>query len=208
MNTAHISRHLSWRAHPRVTALAVGLAAGAMPLAASAAESAGIAALGINLPGLVAQLVNFTILLIVLRKFLFGPIVKMVDERKRRIEEGLHASEAAAQAAESSQIAARAALDEARAEGQALVGRAQETATRLRAELETQARADADRIVARAREEMEQERVQAVQALRAEFADLTVRAAERVVGQSLDRNAHQRLIDEALVNSNFGRGSN
>ena len=56
---------------------------------------------------------------------------------------------------------------------------------------------------------MEQERLQAVQALRAEFADLTVRAAERVVGQALDRNAHQRLIDEVLVNSDFGRdGSN
>ena len=217
MSTAKISRHRLGRAlrrphpraHARSMALAAGLLAAAMPLVALAAEeSAGIAALGINLPGLVAQLVNFTILLIVLRKFLFGPIVKMVDERKRRIEEGLHASEAAAQAAESSQIAARQALEEARAEGQALVGRAQETANRLRAELETQARADADRIVARAREEMEQQRVQAVQALRAEFADLTVRAAERVVGQSLDRAAHQRLIDEALVNSNFGRGSN
>ena len=206
-------RHLPlsglWRAHPRVTALAAGFAAASVPLVASAAEeSAGIAALGINLPGLVAQLVNFTILLVVLRMFLFGPIVKMVDERKRRIEEGLRASEAAAQAAETSQVAARQALDEARAEGRELVARAQETANRLRAELEQGARTDAERIVTRAREEIEQERQQAVQALRAEFADLTVRAAERVVGQALDRSAHQRLIDEVLVNSDFGRGSN
>ena len=178
-----MSRHLpqfgSWYAHPRVTAVAAGLAAAAVPLVASAAEgeATGIAALGISLPGLVVQLVNFAILLVVLRMFLFGPITKMVDERKRRIEEGLHASEAAAQAAESSQVAARQALDEARDEGRELVARAQETAARLRTELEQGARTDAERIVARAREEMEQERQQAVQALRAEFADLTVRAA-------------------------------
>ena len=87
------------------------------------------------------------------------------------------------------------------------MARAQETAGRLRGELEQQARADADRIVARAREEMEQERVQAVEALRAEFASLTVLAAERVIGQALDRSAHQRLIDEVLVNSDFARNA-
>jgi len=191
----------------RVSALAIGLAAAAMPLVASAQEESagGIAALGLNLPGLITQLVNFTILLVALRIFLWKPILKMLDERKHRIEEGLRASEAAASAAEQSQVAARAALEDARAEGRDLVARAQETAGRLRTELEQQARADADRIVERARQEMEQERLQAVQSLRAEFADLTVRAAERVVGQSLDRSAHQRLIDEVLVNSDFGR---
>ncbi|MGE3855699.1 MAG: F0F1 ATP synthase subunit B [Dehalococcoidia bacterium] len=193
-------------ARTRLLALGLGLTAASTPLVASAAESTGgIAALGLNLPGLVTQLVNFAILLVVLRLFLWGPILTMLDERKRRIEEGLHASEAAAAAAELSQVAARAALEDARAEGRDLVARAQETANRLRTELEQQARADADRIVERARQEMEQERLQAVQALRAEFADLTVRAAERVVGQSLDRSAHQRLIDEVMVNSDFGR---
>ena len=72
-------------------------------------------------------------------------------------------------------------------------------------ELETQARREADAIVERARAEIERERQQAIQSLRAEFADLTVRAAERVVGQSLDRTAHQRLIDETLATSSFGR---
>ena len=203
-------RGLMSRMRSRMLAVAFGLTAAAMPMAASAAEGpSGIAALGLNLPGLVTQLVNFAILLVLLRMFLWGPILKMLDERKRRIEEGLKASEAAASAAEQSQVAAQAAFEAARAEGRDLVARAQETAGRLRTELETQAKADADRIVERARQEMEQERLQAVQALRAEFADLTVRAAERVVGQSLDRTAHQRLIDEVLVNSDFGRdGSN
>ena len=205
------ARGWAFGARPRIAALGLGLVAAAMPLVAHAEEESagGIAALGISLPGLITQLVNFAILLVVLRLLLWGPILKVLDERKRRIEEGLHASEAAAEAAAESQVAARAALEEARAEGRDLIARTQETAARLKSELEVQARADADRIVERARQEMEQERLQAVQALRAEFADLTVRAAERVVGQALDRNAHQRLIDEVLVNSDFGRdGSN
>lgn len=206
MRAMQTLRGLVAGARTRLLALALGLTMAATPMVASAAESSGgIAALGLNLPGLVTQLVNFAILLVLLRLFLWGPILKMLDERKRRIEEGLHASERAAEAAEQSQVAARAALEDARAEGRDLVARAQETAARLQAELETQARASADRIVESARQQMEQERLQAVQALRAEFADLTVRAAERVVGQSLDRNAHQRLIDEVMVNSDFGR---
>lgn len=187
-----------------VTALVVGGLLAVMPATASAAEEAGgIAALGLNLPGLIAQLVNFTILLVILRLFLFKPIMKVVDERKQRIEEGLVASEKAAQAAEQSQDESRRVLEEARAEGRELIQRAQETSGRLREELEAQARRDAEQIVQRARAEMELESQRAIQALRSEFADLTVRAAERVVGQSLDRDAHQRLIDEVLVNSSF-----
>jgi len=190
-------------------AVGVGALLAVVPASASAAEEAGgIAALGLNLPGLIAQLVNFTILLIVLRLFLFKPIMKVVDERKRRIEEGLQASEQAAHAAEQSQEESLRALEEVRAEGRELVQRAQETSARLREELETQARRDEQQIVERARAEMELESQRAIQALRAEFADLPVRAAERVVGQSLDRDAHQRLIDEVLVNSSFGRDGN
>jgi F-type H+-transporting ATPase subunit b len=96
-------------------------------------------------------------------------------------------------------------MDEARAEGRELVARSQQTADRLRAELEERARADAEQIVTRAREEIQSERDQAIQQLRREFTDLTMTAAERVIGQSLDRDAHQRLIDEVLVNSEFGQ---
>lgn len=187
----------------RVTAMLAGGALAALPAVASAQESGGIAALGVSLPGLIAQLVNFAILLVILRLFLFGPIMRMVDERRRRIEEGLQASERAANAAEQSESESRRILEEARAEGREMVARSQETAGRFREELEAQARRDAEQIVARARAEMELESQRAIQGLRAEFADLAIRAAERVVGQSLDRAAHQRLIDEVLVTSSF-----
>ena len=89
------------------SALSVLLAA--LPVAASAAEeSGGIASLGFSVPGLITQLVNFTILLIALRAFLYGPILKVLDERKRRIQEGIDRAAQAASAAQSSEEIGRA----------------------------------------------------------------------------------------------------
>lgn len=193
----------------RLAALAAGVMLAALPASAMAAEeSGGISALGFNLPGLIAQLINFAILLIVLRLFLFGPIMNMLDERKRRIEEGLAKSEEAASMAEASEQQSQQVLAEARAEAQRLLAGAQQSAASLRAELEEQARASAERIRTDAQASIQAERDQAILALRAEFADLTITAAERVVGQSLDRSAHQRLIDDVLVESSFGQNGN
>lgn len=186
-------------------ALALALALVWLPVAASAAEEpSGIASLGFSLPGLIAQLINFGILLVALQMFLYKPLLKVLDERKRRIQEGIDAAASAASAAATSEVEARRAMEGARAEGQAAVARATEAAARLREELETRARADAEQIVARAREEIVLERDQALEQLRREFADLAITAAERVIAQSLDRGAHQRLIDEVLAQSQLG----
>ncbi len=196
-------------ARSRFAAALAGASLAALPAVTQAQEaegSGGIAALGFNLPGLIAQLINFALLLVVLRLFLYKPVLNLLDERKRRIQEGLERAEQAAEQALASEGEARRVVEEARAEGQQAVARAQEAAQRLRVELEERARADADQIVQRAREEVRTERDQAIQQLRAEFTDLTIAAAERVIGQSLDRAAHQRLIDEVLVTSEFGQG--
>jgi F-type H+-transporting ATPase subunit b len=163
----------------------------------------GIADLGINLPVLIAQLVNFTILLIVLRLVAWGPLTRMLDERREKIRESLAAAdEAKAQVAESGRQA-QEQIDAARREGQALIAQSQEIASRLQADARTQAQSDAEAILARARAEIALERDTAIADLRKEFADLTIAAAEKVINQSLDRNEHRRLIDEALAQSSF-----
>lgn len=176
-------------------------------VAHAAEEGGGIAALGFNLPGLIAQLINFGLLLLILRLFLYPPLMRVLDERKRRIQEGLDRAEQAAEQAQASEGEARRLIEEAREEARDIVARSQETAQRLREELEQRARDEAEQIVASAREEIRRERDQVIETLRGEFADLTIEAAERVIGQSLDRDAHQRLIDEVIVSSEFGRGA-
>jgi F-type H+-transporting ATPase subunit b len=159
--------------------------------------------LGLNVPVLVAQLINFFVLLILLRLFLYRPILEMLDRRSQRIREGLAAAEQSKeQAAEAEQEVARQ-LDEARRQGQTLVSQAQETSTRIQEEARNQARREAEQLLERARNEIQLERDQAIAELRKEFADLTIAAAEKVIGQSLDRQAHQRLIQEALQDSSF-----
>jgi F-type H+-transporting ATPase subunit b len=163
----------------------------------------GIGDLGINLPVLIAQIVNFTILLVVLRLVAWGPLTKMLDERRERIAESLSAADQAkAQAAESERHI-QDQIEASRREGQALVAQAQEVAARIQNEARTAAQADADVLLGRARNEIQLERDQAIAELRKEFADLTIAAAEKVINESLDRNQHRRLIDEALAQSSF-----
>src|SRR3990170_4587503 len=158
------------------------------------AEDGGIGALGINLPSLIAQLINFTILLIVLgwafKRFLFP----LLDERRKRIEEGLDASEEAKRRLAETESETAARLEKARQEGQELIGQAQQMSARIQAEARQTARTEAETLLERARGEIQLERDAAIADLRKEFADLTITAAERVIRRSLDRKAHSELI--------------
>lgn len=163
----------------------------------------GITDIGINLPVLIAQVINFTVLLIILRLVVYKPILKMLDERRERIREGLSAAERGQEQAAEANREAQAQIDTARREGQAIVAQAQQVAQRLQEEARQQAQQQQEAILARARSEIQLERDAAIAELRREFADLTIAAAEKVIGQSLDRAAHQRLIEEALSDSSF-----
>lgn len=161
-------------------------------------------ALGINIPSLIAAIVNFLVLFVILRFVLFKPLLKVLDERRTRIAEGLNAAEKARADASSAEANIQAQLDAARREGQELVASAQGIAQRLQAEAREQSNRDREQALERARAEIQLERDQAIAELRREFADITVVAAERVIGQSLDRDSHKRIIDEALAESTFG----
>ncbi len=163
----------------------------------------GIADLGINLPVLVAQLVNFTILLVVLRIVAWGPLTKMLDERRERIRESLNAAEAAKAQVAESERQVQEQVEAGRRDAQNLIGQAQEISRRIQADARTQAQADADAMLARARNEIQLERDSAIADLRTEFAGMTISAAEKVIKSSLDRAQHRRLIDEVLAESNF-----
>jgi F-type H+-transporting ATPase subunit b len=162
-----------------------------------------VEALGLNLPQLIAQVVNFFVLLVVLRLVAYKPILRMLDERKQKIAEGLNAAEIARAEAASAQANIQAQLDVARKEGQEIVANAQNIATRIQADAREQSTKDREASLERARAEIQMERDRAIADLRGEFADITVKAAEKVINQSLDRQAHQRVIDETLAESNF-----
>jgi len=163
----------------------------------------GIADLGINLPVLIGQTLSFIFLLTLLRLFVYKPVLKLLDERRERIQEGLSAAERGREAGQEASRAATEALDQARREGQQVVANAQQVAQRVQEDARSQALVQQEAMLERARAEIQQERDAAIAELRKEFANLTIAAAEKVIGQSLDRQSHQRLIEQALQESSF-----
>jgi F-type H+-transporting ATPase subunit b len=163
----------------------------------------GIADLGINVPVLIGQLLSFTLLLIMLRLFVYKPVLKMLDERRERIRAGLEAAEQGREREAEANRTAQEQIEAARREGQAIIAQAQQVSQRLQEDARRQALQQQETMLERARAEIQLERDGAISELRREFAELTIAAAEKVIGQSLDRAAHQRLIEQALSESSF-----
>ncbi len=154
--------------------------------------------LGVNVPSLIAYLVNFLVLLGILFLFAYKPLVRLMDQRAERIRERLEAADQARQEAATSREAVEEALNEARQQGQRLLEQTREAAERYRAEEMDRARQEAENFVLRARAEIQRERDAAIEEVRSNFGDLAITAAERVIGRSLDRQAHEDLIAQVL----------
>ena len=161
-------------------------------------------ALGINLPGLITQIISFGILFFILSKLLYKPLVSLMDQRAEKIREGLEASDMAREQAARSEEAIQQQLVEARVEGQKLVAEARETADKFREEEMVRVRDDIELERVRAEANIQRERDAAIEDLRREFAGLAISAAEKVVRSSLDEDGHRELIDSVLEESTSG----
>jgi F-type H+-transporting ATPase subunit b len=155
--------------------------------------------LGIHFPSLIIYLINFVLLLALLYLFAYKPILRIMDQRTDRIRESLAAAEQAREEAASSHEAIEEQLNQARREGQRLLDQAREASQRFRDEEMDRARQEAETFVSRARSDIRRERDAAIDEVRANFGDLAITAAERVLRRSLDRQAHQDLIEQVLV---------
>ena len=141
---------------------------------------------------------NFLVLIFLLSRFLYRPVVGMLDERTRRIQESLDAAERARAEVAQADRERDELLATARREIQEMMATAQQVAERVQSDVRTAAQQEAQRIVETARQEAEAERAQAMAELRREVATLAVMAAERVISRSLDDQAHRQLVEEFL----------
>ena len=162
-------------------------------------------ALGINLPGLITQIVSFIILFFILSKLLYKPLVSLLDQRAEKIKDGLEAADRAKEEAARSEESIQEQLLEARGEGQRLIIQARETAEKFREEEMEKAREDIEAERTRAQGNIQRERDAAIEDLRREFAGLAISAAEKVVRSSLDEDGHRELIDSVLEESSAGK---
>ena len=158
-------------------------------------------ALGLDLATFVAQLVSFLILLGLLIYFGYKPIRRILDERSNRIRESMEQAEATKEEYVRAEKEVKAMIGKAREEGQSVITQAGQLGERLKEGARQEARKEAQATINRTREELERERDRAIEDLRREFVDISILAAEKVIKETLDKERHRRLIEEALKES-------
>ncbi len=155
-------------------------------------------AFGVDVWKLLFQVLNFLLLLWLLNRFLFKPVLARLDERQTRIAKGLEDAEAAARDRELARAEREAAVAEARKEAQAMIARATKIAEDSRNEIVAEARAEAEKVTARARDEITAEKEKAMAELRATVADLALEAAGKLVRSEMDGATQKRLVNDFL----------
>ena len=161
----------------------------------------GLADLGINLPTLVAQIVNVVILLGLLYLVAYKPVIRMLDERSRRVKESMEQTAAIKEQAARAEEEVKKQLEAASREGQERIVQAVQIGEDVKQKAQQEARQEAETLITRARTEIQRERDEAIDELRKEVADLTILAAGKVIERSLDKKAHRELIDKVLEES-------
>ncbi|MBS4051455.1 MAG: F0F1 ATP synthase subunit B [Methylomonas sp.] len=163
-----------------------------------------IHSLGIEWKILIAQIANFAILFYVLKRFVFGPIMKILERREARLEADRRSSRELSVKLDEAALKEKEVLDTARKESERIISEAHAVATRLKGEIEANASREAERIIASGRAELAHDRTKAEAVLKKEIGSLIALSVEKAVGSALDRKAHEKLVEEAraIVMSN------
>ena len=155
-------------------------------------------ALGIDGWKLLAQIAAFVVFLIIFWKFASKPLLKMLDERQARVQEGLEAAQKMQEQLQETAARNDEVLAEARRQAQEILSQAREQGDAAIARAQEQAGRQADEYMARAQAALRAETEQARQQLRNEVADLAVLAAGNIVRKELDPKAQAELIEATL----------
>lgn len=156
-------------------------------------------------------LVTFLIVLFVLKKFAFGKIATLLDERRDAVRKNLETAEHAREEAERLLEGYKAQLAESRHEASEILERARATTVEQQRQLVEEIAVERERGIAAAQQAIAAETQQSLDRIKLEIADLTMLATEKVLGHALDEKEQRRLVEEALAGVDFSElhgGSN
>jgi F-type H+-transporting ATPase subunit b len=155
-------------------------------------------------PGLMIwTIVCFLLTLFVLKRYAFGPIQKMLDERRERIQRSIEEAEHARTEARKLLEEHRALIGQARGQAEEILAEARKVADAQRRRVREETEADRHRRLEETRRQIEAETQRALVQIRAEVAELTLVAATKVTGKVLDDDDHRRLIEDAVSELDF-----
>ncbi len=157
-------------------------------------------------PGLMVwTIVCFLITLFVLKKYAFGPIQSMIDERQRRIRESIDEADNARVEARKLLEEHRALIASARTDAEEILAEARRVGDSTRERVREEAEVDRQRRLEETHRQVEAETRRALDQIRAEVADLTLIAATKVTGKALTDADHKRLIEESIAELDFSQ---
>jgi F-type H+-transporting ATPase subunit b len=155
-------------------------------------------------PGLMIwTIVCFLITLFVLKRYAFGPIQAMLDERRDRIRRSIEEAEHARTEARKLLEEHRALIGQARGQAEDILAEARRVAESQRQRVKDETEADRQRRLEETKRQIEAETHRALEQIRAEVADLTLVATAKVTGKVLDDADHRRLIEDAIKDLDF-----
>lgn len=167
-------------------------------LVADASSSSGIGALGLDGKAFIIQLVTFALAFLVLQKWAFKPIIRIMEQRRKTIEEGVSLGEEMRKERIELDAKVSEELKEARKQADGIVSEAQETARELTREAEAKARKKADLIVEEAKARTDQDVARARKQLESEVINLISDATEAIIGEKIDASKDSALINKAI----------
>jgi F-type H+-transporting ATPase subunit b len=152
--------------------------------------------MSIHVPDIIWAIINFLILVVVLNKFLYKPVTKMLDDRKNEISNNLEHAEKSKQDAEKIKEEYALHLQNAKSEAQEIIARANKMGEETKNEIVNQAKAEAEKVSAKAQEEIRLEKAKALAELRDEVASLAVLAAGKILAKNIDIKDHEKMVKD------------
>ena len=161
--------------------------------------------LGLNLGFILVYLFNFLIMLVVLRVWVYKPLLGLLDKRRQNIEQGLEDARVAAEARANAEKEAAKIIADAQAEASKVVRDANERAQSIAKEVKTEAEAEAAKAREASLAEAEVERNRILGDLRGQVAALSIAATQKLVGEALDEKRQRALLDEFFSGVKSGK---
>ena len=156
-------------------------------------------------PGLyIWTIVTFLVLMALLAKFAWKPLLAALEERQASIRAALDEAQKARADVERVRVEAERLVNEARVEAGQVLARTREDAARLRDELKSQAQADAARLVSNAERQIQLDTNRALEQIRREAIDLSVAIASKLLQRNVSKEDNARLIDESVKQIDAG----
>jgi len=154
--------------------------------------------LGINGKLLLAQIVNFLVLLFVLKKFAYGPVLKLLEKRTKKIEKGLKDAEEAQKKLVEITEKEKEVLAKARKQAQEIVANAEKVALKNKEEIVVAAKQQSEKILVDAEKKIELEKNKMLLEVKTEIGGLVAVATEKIIGEKMDSQKDKELIERAI----------